>query len=81
MNMLEHFNAMREVLVPRGTAPLVHLHIGNAGYVDYSLIEACMDDMEKRGPLVMAGIDDLSPLERLALLVLYYSAEQRGVTG
>ena len=63
-------NKMRERLVPKGTKQVVRLSIKSTAYFDYSFVTKCIDQVEKKTPMVAAGLDTFSPLELLAMEVL-----------
>jgi len=61
---------LRANLVPKGTKQVVRLSLNSAAYFDYSFITKCIDEVEKKSPIVAAGLDTFSPLELLAIEVL-----------
>jgi len=66
---------LRANLVPRGTKPVVRLSLNDASYFDYGFITKCIDTIEKKAPMVAAGLDEFSPLEILATQILIDSAD------
>lgn len=68
------FQQMREVLQPKGTAPLVRLFLGDAAYFDEAFVRECIDDLERTGISAHALGEPLTPLQKLAMNVLTESA-------
>lgn len=68
--------ALRERLVPfNPDYPLVKIKYShNAGYMDVKYVNAALDSLEMKIKSVMAGIDELTALEKIALWVLVDSA-------
>lgn len=68
--------ALRERLVPfNPNYPLVRIKYDhNAGYMDAKYVNAALDSLETKIKSVMAGIDELTALEKIALWVLVDSA-------
>lgn len=67
---------LRSTLKPKGTLPLVRLHLPNHGFVDSELVDAAVDEFEA---LIIAGSSKLrepNALEKLAILLLTESIEQ-----
>jgi hypothetical protein len=70
---MDMIKQMREMLVPRGEAPIIRLQIDNA-YFKADFITACIDKLEKKMMLAAVGLDDLNELEKLAIYILADSA-------
>jgi hypothetical protein len=67
------FDNIRKVLQPRGELPLVKLSLRNHGYVDLQEISEAIDEMESLFPQVKAGIIEPTPLQKLAIRLLFDS--------
>jgi hypothetical protein len=65
---------MRESLVPKGTKPVVRLFLKDASFFNYEFITGCIDEINKRSLIVKAELDEFTPLEKLAMHVLFDSA-------
>lgn len=64
------FQDARDYLRPKGTLPLVHLSLRNAGFVNAELVSEAIDALEVLHKAVQAGLSEPSGLERLATLLL-----------
>lgn len=71
--MSDIIQQLREQLQPRGTAPLVQLHLDNQGIYNFDFISKCIDELEKM-PVRAALGDQPSCLEKLAYDILLSSA-------
>ncbi|ABM97392.1 hypothetical protein [Methylibium petroleiphilum] len=73
-----HLRGHAAALQPQGTAPIVRLgFLGTASggaYYDQAFVQKCVDELEKRCAVAAAGIEELTPLERLAAELLISSA-------
>jgi hypothetical protein len=64
---------LRNNLQPRGTAPLVSLHLKSASIFNKEFVDQCLDELE-RMPMRAAVGDGPTNLERLAYQLLLDSA-------
>ena len=64
---------LRDVLQPRGTAPVVRLRLAGYGMFDSDFVSACIDDLEKIALQAELGVLP-SNLEKLAYHLLLDSA-------
>ena len=71
MNVIE---TLRDSLQPRGTKPVVRLHLSGAAYFDKEFVDKCIDELEAQIQLGAIGEGKLSQLEKLAVHVLKDSA-------
>ena len=69
----EKVETMRRHLVPKGSLPLVGLRLQSACYVQQELIVGALDELEKL-PMMVALGHEVSPLQRLAIMLLKDSA-------
>lgn len=73
MSPQEKLIVMRQTLVPQGTAPLVGLRLRDATYVDKDFVTAALNELE-RLPVMIAMGEEVSPLQKIAIMVLQDSA-------
>jgi hypothetical protein len=64
---------MRHYLQPKGTAPVVQLHLADHGMFKHDFIEACIDELDKMHIRVALG-QPPTKLEQLAYSLLCDSA-------
>lgn len=74
MNDATIIQQMRTALVRKGSAPLVRLSFTGAGFFNETFVQQCVDEVEKVTQLAASGIEQPSPLERLAIHLLMESA-------
>lgn len=75
MDISELFNTLRETLRPSGTAPVVSLKpITTYGFYDSDFVNAVIDHLETRVMMAEAGLDELTPSDKLALSMLLDAA-------
>lgn len=70
-------DTMRRALVRKGTSPLVRLSFrgGSGGaYFNETFVQQCVDEVAKVTRLAASGIEQPTPLERLAIHLLLDSA-------
>lgn len=69
---------LRRMLVPLGTAPTVQLGLLDEGFVPLQMVTQCLDQLERKILGISAGIDYFSPLETLAIKLLFESRLMKG---
>lgn len=65
---------LREALVPKGTRDVIVLNLGTCPVYNGEFIRKCIDELELKAKIVACGMDEFTPLERLAFEVLTQSA-------
>jgi len=65
---------LRAYLRPRGSAPLIGLHINGVCYVNEKLVYDALDELEKL-PMIVAIGGEVSPLQKIAIMLLKDSAD------
>jgi len=75
---MDVIKALKESLVPRGTAPLVKLEVGgDMGYYPLDEITEAIDCLETKITAAALG-EKLNPLERIAVEILLKTANIEG---
>jgi hypothetical protein len=73
VNELSITDQMRHYLTPKGTAPIVRLHLADYGMYNHVFILACIDELDKL-PIRAALGEPPTKLEQLAYQLLCDSA-------
>lgn len=76
MTDVELIDKLRRNLKPKGTAPIVCLHMNSPSMYSEDFIQQCLSELEKKILLFQVGLEDnsFSPLDQLSLQVLMDSA-------
>ncbi len=74
MLSIDTITELRAGLKPKGTEPIVRLGFINP-YYDHSFVMQCLDEIEKKMPMVMAGIDEFTSSEELVMQLLNQSSK------
>jgi hypothetical protein len=69
-------NQLKEALVPHGTMPVVRLFLKDQGanYFNHDFVTSCINEFQKKSLLVCCELEEFTPLEKLAMRVLFDSA-------
>ncbi len=73
LTAMEQLDQIKRCLVPKGTVDLVGLRLHSACYVNSDFIKELIDELEKL-PMMVAMGEQVSPMQRLAIMVLKDSA-------
>jgi hypothetical protein len=65
---------LRASLVPKGTLPVVRIFLKDNTYYKQEFVESCINELERKLLLVRAEMEELTPLEKLAIAVLVDSS-------
>lgn len=71
--MANDIQQMECMLKPQGSKPVVRLFLKGSSYFDEKFVNACIKEL-KRLPIITAMGENISPLQKLGMIVLADSA-------